>query len=75
MIATLRTPISKLRLMKDGRVIEPSEKNKVVRDAVLALIALGVKESTAQSAVERAAGTLGVDAGTNQIITEAFKLI
>ena len=75
MIASLRTPLSKLRLAGEGMLMGISEKHKTIRDAVLALVALGVKETTAQSAAEKATASLGPQASTSQIITEAFRLI
>jgi Holliday junction DNA helicase RuvA len=75
MIASLRTPFSKLSLVESGKIPAGFEWNKILSDAVRALIALGVKESTAQSSAESCMKKLGEQASTSQIISEALKSI
>jgi Holliday junction resolvasome RuvABC DNA-binding subunit len=45
------------------------------RDAILALITLGVKDVAAQSAVQKAMARLGEKASTSQLITQALQEI
>ena len=75
MIASLRTPFSKLKLVESAKTHLPAEQNKMLEDAVLALIALGIKEGAAQSSAEKAFKNLAMEASTSQIITEALKLV
>jgi len=43
------------------------------RDAVMALVTLGVKDAAAQAAVQKALERLGEKAGTSQLITQALQ--
>ncbi|MFC1585942.1 Holliday junction branch migration protein RuvA, partial [Fibrobacterota bacterium] len=75
MIASLRTPLAKIRISGAARTDAETKPDKALNDAVRALMALGVKEGPSQSAVEKAMEKLGGKTGTSRIITEALKLI
>ncbi len=74
LIASLRTAVSKLDLPEEGGSASgvPSE-NQYLRDAIMALVTLGVKEAQAQEAVQRAAQKLGADTDTGRIIAQALQ--
>jgi len=74
MIATLRAPMAKLDLT-NGLTNKPalSADGEAARDAVLALITLGVKEANAQIAVQKAAEKLGKQADTSRLIAIALQ--
>ena len=75
MIATLRASLSKLDLQSaEGEGATPGEPgSESARDAVLALVTLGVKDALAQSAVQKARERLGDKANTGQLITQALQ--
>lgn len=75
MVATLRTSLAKLdlRAPTGGPASAASPGSEAARDAVLALITLGVKDAPAQNAVQKALDKLGDKATTSQIITQALQ--
>jgi holliday junction DNA helicase RuvA len=78
MVASLRTSLAKLdlRAPTDSPAAAASPGSEAARDAVLALITLGVKDGPAQNAVQKALEKLGKDSGkasTSQIITQALQ--
>ncbi len=76
LIASLRNSVAKLDLPSEGAVSPGiAADNPPVRDAVLALISLGVKEVQAQEAVQRAAQKLGDGADTSSLIAQALQEI
>lgn len=72
MVATLRNSMSKLdlRAPEGARALPGGE---AARDAVLALVTLGVKDAQAQAAVQKALDRLGDKADTGQLITQALQ--
>jgi len=73
LIASLRTAVSKLDLPDEGGSTSGVPGNQSLRDAVMALVTLGVKEAQAQDAVQRAAQKLGADMDTGRIIAQALQ--
>jgi len=73
MIASLRNPLSKLKLSNSTPSKLPFGQSQQAQDAIKALIALGEKESAAQSAVEKALKNSGNDVTTSQLISESLK--
>ena len=75
MVASLRTSMTKLDLHApvDGKPAVLDSGGDAARDAVLALITLGVKDANAQMAVQKALGNLGEKATTSQLITQALQ--
>jgi Holliday junction DNA helicase RuvA len=74
LIASLRTSVSKLGLpSEDGGANAPPAESGPLRDAVTALITLGVKESQAQEAVQKAVRKLGEGADLSRIIAQALQ--
>jgi Holliday junction DNA helicase RuvA len=73
MIASLRTPFSKLKVENQTPVKVGHTHSKVLSDAVRALVVLGVKENTAQKAVEKALQQQSGRSDTNKIISMALK--
>jgi Holliday junction DNA helicase RuvA len=75
MVASLRAGFAKMDLKAPvggkAAVLEPG--GEAARDAVLALITLGVKEANAQMAVQKSLERLGEKATTSQIITQALQ--
>lgn len=75
MVASLRTSLAKLdlRAPAGSPAAAGSPASEAARDAVLALITLGVKDAPAQNAVQKALEKLGEKATTSQIITQALQ--
>ena len=75
LIASLRSGLSKLDLTsaEDGAGPDASAEGTTFRDAMMALVSLGVKEAAAQEAVRKASKKLGADAGTSALIAQALQ--
>ncbi len=74
MVASLRASLGKLDLSgPEGATHSFDAGGEASRDAVLALITLGVKDMAAQSAVQKALARLGEKANTSQLITQALQ--
>lgn len=73
MVASLRTSLAKLDLRPPTGAPAASAGGEAARDAVQALITLGVKEGPAQAAVQKALDKLGEKASTTQLITQALQ--
>jgi Holliday junction DNA helicase RuvA len=73
MVASLRASLSKMDLRPPTGSPPSAKDNEASRDAVQALITLGVKEGPAQAAVQKAMEKLGEKAGTTQLITQALQ--
>ncbi len=74
MVASLRTSLGKLDIQgPDGPSPNVSTGNESARDAIMALVSLGVKEAAAQQSVQKALEKLGEKANTSQIITQALQ--
>ena len=74
LIASLRSGMSKLDLPRDETSgTAPSGEGETFRDAVAALVSLGVKDAAAQDAVRKASGKLGADAGLSALIAQALQ--
>ncbi len=74
MVASLRASLGKLDLSgSEGGSPHLDAGGEASRDAVLALITLGVKDMAAQSAVQKALARLGEKANTSQLITQALQ--
>ncbi|MEO7426310.1 MAG: Holliday junction branch migration protein RuvA [Fibrobacteria bacterium] len=74
MVASLRTSLGKMDLAPSGgRPAQLDAGGEAARDAVLALITLGVKDAAAQAAVQKALDRLGDKAHTGQLITQALQ--
>jgi Holliday junction DNA helicase RuvA len=74
LIASLRSGLSKLDLPRDaGSGPEESTEGTTFRDAVMALISLGVKDTAAQEAVRKASAKLGADAAPGALIAQALQ--
>ncbi len=74
MVASLRTSLSKLDLRGPEGGKAPIEAGtESARDAIMALITLGVKDASAQTAVQKALEHLGEKADTGQLITFALQ--
>ncbi len=73
LVASLRTAVSKMIFTPSGQASAPSPLGEHERDAVLALIALGVKDAQAQAAVAKSRQKLGETAGASQLIAQALQ--
>jgi len=75
MVASLRASMAKMDLhaAADGGTASADAGGEAARDAVLALITLGVKDMAAQTAVQKALDRLGEKATTGQLITQALQ--
>lgn len=74
LIASLRSGLSKLDLPQSATPgSEATSEGATYREAVLALVSLGVKEAAAQEAVRKASAKLGADAGTSTLISQALQ--
>ncbi len=75
LIASLRSGLSKLDLpaVAGDAGHEASAEGTTFRDAVMALVSLGVKDTAAQEAVRKASKKLGADAGTSALIAQALQ--
>ncbi|MDB5106280.1 MAG: ruvA [Fibrobacteres bacterium] len=75
MVASLRASMTKLDLSApvDGKPAVLDAGGEAARDAVMALITLGVKDANAQMAVQKALTNLGEKATTSQLITQALQ--
>jgi Holliday junction DNA helicase RuvA len=75
MVASLRASLAKMDLQApmDGRPAVLDAGGEAARDAVMALITLGVKDVAAQTAVQKALDRLGDKATTGQLITQALQ--
>jgi Holliday junction DNA helicase RuvA len=75
MVASLRGSMAKMDLPAsgDGKATAPDARGESSRDAVLALITLGVKEAAAQTAVQKAFEKLGEKAQAGQLIALALQ--
>ena len=74
LIASLRTAVSKLDLSAEGgSMTDVSAESRPVRDAIMALVSLGVKELQAQEAVQKAVQKMGEGADTSRLITKALQ--
>jgi len=75
MIATLRTPLANFILAGDSQSKISSMQNEQESDAVMALIALGVKEKSAVTAVEKALKQLGKNPESPELISTALNMV
>ena len=66
----LKSSFEKLELLNDVSAIKSTN-----TEAVMALIALGVKEASAKKAVDSAVKSLGPDASIQKLITEGLKKV
>jgi Holliday junction DNA helicase RuvA len=76
MVASLKASMAKLDLPPpgdDARAAAADGDGEAARDAVLALVTLGVKDNAAQAAVQKALGRLGPKAPASQIIAQALQ--
>jgi Holliday junction DNA helicase RuvA len=74
MVASLRTSLAKLNLTAPGGAPAAARPgSESARDAVLALVTLGVKDTAAQTAVQKALDKVGEKATTSQLITQALQ--
>ena len=76
LIASLRASMSKLDLPADGTGEASSDNSAeggVFRDAVMALVSLGVRDPAAQEAVRKASQKLGPDVTTSVLIAQALQ--
>lgn len=74
MVASLRASLGKLDLRgPEGGHPSVDAGNESARDAIMALITLGVKDAAAQMAVQKALERLGEKANTGQLITQALQ--
>lgn len=74
LIASLRSGLSKLDLPQgEAGGAEASGEGTTFRDAVMALVSLGVKDAAAQEAVRKASKKLGADASTSALIAQALQ--
>jgi holliday junction DNA helicase RuvA len=74
LIASLRNAFSKMDLAPAQSGSSPtSPENDAMRDAVLALISLGVKDTAAQLAVQQAVKKIGDKADTSRLIAQALQ--
>lgn len=74
LIASLRSGLSKLDLPPgEAAGPEASAEGTTFRDAVMALVSLGVKDTAAQEAVRKASSKLGADAGASALIAQALQ--
>lgn len=72
MVASMRASIAKLDL-RPPTGTPAAVGGEAARDAVQALVTLGVKEAQAQAAVQKALEKLGEGAGTTRLITQALQ--
>jgi Holliday junction DNA helicase RuvA len=75
MVASLRASLGKMDLRgpEGGKPTPGMEGGESARDAIMALITLGVKDAAAQMAVQKALERLGEKANTSQLITQALQ--
>lgn len=74
MVASLRASLAKLNLAAPGGAPASARPGgEAARDAVLALVTLGVKDAAAQTAVQKALDKVGEKATTSQLITQALQ--
>lgn len=75
MVASLRASLAKMDVQTplDGKPAVLDAGGEAARDAVLALITLGVKDVNAQMAVQKALERFGDKATTTQLITQALQ--
>jgi Holliday junction DNA helicase RuvA len=74
LIASLRSGLSKLDLPRDTAPGSgESPEGSTFRDAVMALVSLGVKDTAAQEAVRKAAEKVGADVTTSALIAQALQ--
>ena len=74
LVASLRGGMSKLDLPRDAAAgPEESAEGATFRDAVMALVSLGVKDASAQEAVRKASKKLGADAAAGALIAQALQ--
>lgn len=73
MTATLRASMAKLDLQPAGGSRQVTEGGEAARDAVLALVTLGVKDAQAQEAVRKALEKLGEKADAQRLIAQALQ--
>jgi Holliday junction DNA helicase RuvA len=74
LIASLRSGLSKLDLPRDtASGSGESPEGSTFRDAVMALVSLGVKDTAAQEAVRKAAEKVGADVTTSALIAQALQ--
>jgi len=74
LIASLRNSVAKLDLPSDGMPsLGITAESPPLRDSILALISLGVKEAQAQEAVHKAVQKIGSDSDTSRIIAQALQ--
>ncbi len=66
----LKSSFEKLSILHEASII-----NSTDNEAVMALIALGVKEGIAKKAIDSAVKSLGVDATVQALITEGLKRV
>ena len=75
MVATLKSPLSKLGLDAIAGAQDASPLDDQTRDAINALVTLGVKEANAQKAVEGARKSLKDKPETGELIAAALQLV
>lgn len=78
LIASLRQSMSKLDIPRDDESAGASDsgdsgQGATFRDAVAALVSLGVKDAAAQDAVRKASQKLGADADLSALISQALQ--
>jgi Holliday junction DNA helicase RuvA len=74
LVASLRSGLSKLDLPRDqASGAEETGEGATFRDAVMALVSLGVKDAAAQEAVRKASQKLGADAAAGALIAQALQ--
>jgi holliday junction DNA helicase RuvA len=76
MVASLRASMAKLDLPapgEDGKAAAGESGSEAARDAVLALVTLGVKDNAAQAAVQKVLSRLGPKAQASQLIAQALQ--
>ncbi|HKP95330.1 MAG TPA: Holliday junction branch migration protein RuvA [Fibrobacteria bacterium] len=75
MVASLRTSLAKMDLQTPagGQAAVLDAGGEAARDAVMALITLGVKDAAAQSAVQKALERLGDKIDTGRLIAQALQ--
>jgi len=74
LIATLRNSMAKMDFSAHGAGMTPStQENGLLRDAIQALITLGVRDQAAQAAVQQAAAKLGAETQLSALIAQALQ--
>lgn len=73
MIASLRTAMQKLDLRAEGSAAKAGPETEAMRDAIMALVTLGVKDAAAQAAVQKAKEKLGDKADAGRLIAQALQ--